>query len=188
MEQQTPASPFATGTAPAVQGTQPNGAAGGTSMGLDFTGAETVDLPPPNGEYDFTVLRFNHCRTKKEGSAATYVDAQIQLDTEPAKGRQVFDMLLTSYADGTVVGTPAAAAQNRTRGNTALAVILAIGLPASILNVPGPILDVIGKRLRGRFRAEDDNGEKKLRLKKVTGAPTGVGFIVKVAPARPAGV
>jgi len=187
MEQQTTASPFAQGAqapggAPAANGTAE------TSMGLDFAGAETVDQPPPNGEYDFTVLRFNHCRTKKEGSSATYVDAQIQLETPPAKGRQVFDMLLTSYADGTVVGTPAAAAQNRTRGNTALAVILAIGLPASTLNAPGPILAVVGKQLRGKFRAEDDDGEKKLRLKKVLGAPTGVGFTPKATVTRPASV
>lgn len=151
------------------------------ALAADFEGAESSDIPPPNGEYDFTILRFTHKRSKKEGSLATYVDCQLQLDTEPARGRQLFDMLLTQYADGTVVGSPAAAANGLSRGNTAIGVLAALKLPANTLRTIGPISQVIGKQLRGKFRAELDeqSGDKKLRLKKVVGAPTGVAFTAK---------
>ena len=165
------------------------------SLAVDFEGASTVEMTPPGGEYDFTILRFTHTRSKSVDeqtgvvSKATYVDSQLQLDTEPARGRQVYDKLLTTFVDGvTVVGTSQAAAKGWTMANTALGIIQALGLPSNTLRTMGPISDVIGKQLRGKFAVKKDrrSGENALRLVKVVGKATGQGFTPGVAAQRPA--
>lgn len=161
------------------------------SLTVDFEGASTVELPPPNGEYDFTVLRFNHLASKatetvngqEVHSLARYIDAQLQLDSEPALGRQLFNKFLTIFKDGvTVVGTAQATAKGWSMPNLALAIVSACGLPANTLREMGDVKGVVGTKLRGKFRAKKDrDGEMRLELIKVLGKATGAAATVSGA-------
>ena len=157
--------------------------AGTTSVACDMTGASLVEQAPANGQYDCTIVNAEIHEGKQKPdephTQSLYAKVQIQLDTEPSRGRQVFDMLLIRLKDGSRVGTVSAYARNYTQPFILGQLFALFGLPVNSLNV-GPIEELKGKQFRGVFRAEIDQGEPRLKLRKVIGAPTGKGFAVTV--------
>lgn len=178
------------------------------SQTMDFEGAATVEQPPAKGEYDTTIIDFTIMASQPKLDPATnqpiptlgaYAKLQLQLDTEPSKGRQVFDMALLLLSGGEVVGTPAAFARNYQQGNVGTAILKQLGIPLSVLQpailqartMPpktGVRIDAaIGKSFRGFFKHEKDDRDPdvpKLRLARVVGKPTGKGFTAAMPAAK----
>lgn len=147
------------------------------SVVVDCSGASRVEKAPPNGQYDFTVLgaTVKVGKPDSEGRSSVYANMHYQLDTEPAKNRHVFEMQMIRLKDGSIPGTPAAIARNYNTPFILGALLDLFKLPTNAIK-PGEITELHGKTARGVFRAQDDNGEERLKLTKIVGAPTGKGF------------
>lgn len=194
--------PFTTAVTPAPAAVAAAPAPTASSTGVeDFENCATVELPPSKGEYDTTVLKFDVTASKAKADEATgqvietkgvYASLQLQLDTDPAKGRQIFDMAQLILKDGTVCGTVAAMTANPTnpnaRVNNGVAILKQLGISLNILSLackqaretgsPVPIVEVVGKTLRARYKHEKDqrDDQPRLRVAQVLGKVTGKGF------------
>lgn len=160
------------------------------SISVDMSGASRVEAAPPNGQYDATIInvevREGKQRPDEPPTQSLYANVQLQINTDPARGRTVFDMLLIRLKDGSLVGTSAAYQRNYTQPFILGQLLDLFKLPSTV--TLGPIEALKGKQFRGVFRAEDDNGEPRLKLRKVVGPPTGKGFTAKPTATRAADV
>lgn len=171
--------------------TEPSTLNGTTSIDLDLQNASGVEAAPPRGPYDVMIVAADVRRSTKTGSEkVVYIKTQYQIETEPARGRTVFDMHLLTFKDGAAMGTPGAYAHAVYGPNLGIAISTVLKLDPALIQkaIPAtqesePItLDAwIGKRFRGNFGVEfdEERQEKNLKLRKVLGPPTGEAFVPK---------